>query len=419
VRATGRPGRAKLALVFILVTVALDALAGTIIGPVIPALYRSLTGGAMADMTTAFGAITVTIASMQFVSAPVQGALSDRFGRRPIVLVSTIGLAIDFVCLALAPNLTWVFVGAVIGGAAAGSITAAFAYVADITHPEQRATRFGFIAAALAAGGASGSLIGGFIGEIDPRAPFWVAAALCTINFLFGLFVLPESLAPENRAPLRWRSIHPIGVVAHVWRDYPILKVWQGAAFLISFGFAGVNSIFFLYVTFRFGWTPKNIGFYATFVMLASLAVQSGLVGRVIATFGERRALLGGIAVQIVGMIATGFATTSWMFAAGVFVTVLGGVAGPARLSIINRVIGPTDRGRLSGAERSVESLTGILAPGAFALMFAAVVGAGPAALRVGTPIFVCAALMVLGLMVTTWSVNRTAAASDPIAAGS
>ena len=189
--------RLQLALVFILVNVTLDSLAVTIVGPVMPALLKSLTGGAMAQMSTVFGTIAVVFATMQLIAGPVQGALSDRFGRRPIVLISTVGVAIYFVCLALTPNLTWVFVGVVIAGAAAGGVTAAIAYVADISKPEQRAARFGLVSAALSAGGACGSLIGGFMGEIDPRAPFWLAAGLSASSFLFGLFVLPESLASE------------------------------------------------------------------------------------------------------------------------------------------------------------------------------------------------------------------------------
>ena len=393
--------RLQLALIFIMVSVVLDSLATTIIGPVVPALLKSLTGGAMAQMSTVFGAITVIFASMQLIVGPVQGALSDRFGRRPVILISIAGVGSYFVCLALAPTLTWIFVGAAIAGAAVAGATAAFAYVADISEPEERAARFGLVTAAFSAGAASGSLIGGFVGEIDPRAPFWLAAGLCGINFLFGVFVLPESLRAENRAPLTWRSMHPIGAITSVWRDYPILKLWQGGAFLLNFGVTGVNSIFFLYVTFRFGWTPKSIGLYSTFVMLSSLVVQGGLVARTIALFGERRTLLGGMAVQILGITAAGFATKGWMFTASVFVVVLGGVSAPTRLSILNRIVGPSDRGRLSGAERSVVNVTGILAPAAFATLFAAVVGAGPEALRVGTPLFLCAGLMVIGMVVT------------------
>lgn len=395
-------------LLLIMVTVVLDALAGTIIGPVMPALLNSLTGGAMAQMSTVFGAMTVTIATMQLFAGPVQGALSDRYGRRPIILVSNAGLGLYFVVLAVAPNLTWVFAGVVIGGAAAGSITAAFAYVADIAREEDRAKRFGQLTAAISAGAASGALIGGFVGEVDPRAPFWMAAGLSAINFLFAVFVLPESLRAELRAPLAWRSIHPVGAINSIWRDYPILKLWQGGAFLLNFGVTGINSIFFLYVTFRFDWTSKDIGFYSTFVMLTSLVVQSGLVTRTIAVFGERRALFGGIATQILAMIVGGFATEGWVFTASVFILVLGGVSGPVRLAILNRIVGASDRGRLSGADRSVFSLTGIMAPAVFAPLYAAVVGAGPHAFRVGTPFFACAALTVVGLAITVRSMNQT-----------
>jgi len=400
--------RLNFALLSIAVTVVLDSLAGSIIGPVMPALLNSLTGGAMAQMSTVFGAMMVTIGTMQLFAGPVQGALSDRYGRRPIILVSSVGLGLYFVCLALAPNLVWVFAGVVIGGAAAGSVTAAFAYVADISGPENRAARFGQLTAAMSAGGASGSLIGGFLGELDPRAPFWVAAALCALNVLFAVFVLPESLRPENRAALAWRSIHPVGAIRSIWRDYPVLKLWQAGTFLMMFGVTGVNSIFFLYVTFRFGWTSKDIGFYATFIMLTGLVVQGALVTRTLALLGERRTLLGGIVLQIVGTLVCGFATAGWMFTASIFVVMLGTVSGPVRLAVVNRVVGASDRGRLSGAERSLFSLTGIAAPAVFAPLYAAVVGAGPEALRVGTPLFICAALTVVGLAITVRSLDAT-----------
>ncbi len=396
------------AIAFILITVLLDTLAGSIVGPVVPALLKSLTGGSMAQMSTVYGAMMVIFATMQLVMGPVQGALSDRFGRRPVILISIVGLGIQFLIMATAPDLSWLFAAMVIAGAAAGSVTAALAYIADVTAPDERPRRFGLLTAALSAGAISGSLIGGFVGELDPRAPFWLAAALCGVNFLFGFFVLPESLAAVHRAPLKWRSIHPIGAVAGIWRDYPILKGWQAASFLASLGIGGVNSIFFLYVTFRFGWTPKSIGIYSTFVMLTNLVVQTGLVAKAIRAFGERGALLVGMVVQIIGITASGLAPTGWLFTAAVVFLVVGGFAEPARMSIINRVIGPSDRGRLSGADRSIVSLTGIIAPGAFAALYASVVGAGPTSPIVGVPFFVCAGLMICAFAVTLWSVNRT-----------
>ena len=404
--APARPRR-RAAMAFIFVTVTLATLAGSIIGPVLPALLKTLTGGSMAKMSTAYGAMIVLYAAMQFFAGPVQGALSDRFGRRPVILVANFGLAIDYAIMAVAPNLAWLFVGRAVTGATAGSITAAYAYVADVTDPDQRAARFGLLGAAISAGAAAGPLIGGLLGELSPRAPFWAAAALSVIAGLYGVFVLPESLPPEDRAPLKWQSIHPIGAISSIWRDYPVLICWQWALFLMSFGLIGVNSIFLLYVTFRFGWTPKALGLYSTVVVLAGLAVQAGLVARTIRWLGERGALLVGMAVEIVAIIIAGFAVTGLQFTAVVLVMILGGVAEPARTAIMNRIIGPSDRGRLSGSTRSIASLTGVLAPGLFAALFARVSRFGPHDMRVGAPFFVCAAILVAAFVVTVQTVRR------------
>lgn len=394
-------------------TVFLDALAGTITFPVMPQLLESLTGGSMAQMSTALGAMATVFAAMQLFSAPVQGALSDRFGRRPVILISNLGLVINSVLMALAPNLAWLFAALTISGIAAGSITAANAYVADVTEPDERAARFGKLAAAMNVGGAAGFMIGGSLGDIDARLPFWIAAGLALTNLIYGLLVLPESLRPEHRAKLTWRSIHPIGAVASIWRDYPIMKSWQGALLLISFGVYGINSIFVLYVAFRFDWTPKIIGLYATFVMASNLAVQAGLVSRIVKALGERRTLLIGYAIQIFATVAVGLAITGSQFVVAVFLLIVGGVAEPVRMAIVNRIIGESDRGRLSGAERSVININGVIAPTVFGLMFAAVVGAGQHAFQVGTPFFVCAAVMIPGFAITVWSLNRSPTSAD------
>jgi len=309
--------------------------------------------------------------------------------------------------MALAPNLGWLFAANVIWGAAAGSLTAAFAYVADVTDPDQRAGRFGLLTAAVSAGGAAGPVIGGFMGEIDARAPFWIAASLGCISLVYGFLVLPESLPRAQRVPLAWRSMHPIGVIRNIWRDYPILKSWQLATFLTSLGAAGINAIGVLYVAFRFGWTPRVIGFYAAFMGATSIVVQAGLVAKTISVLGERRALLAGITVQTIAIGVAGFALMGWKFCTAMFFVVLGGVAEPARLAILNRIVSASERGRLSGANRSIVSLTGLIAPGLFGVMFASVVGAGPEAIQVGTPLFACTALMIGGSAITWWAVNR------------
>jgi DHA1 family tetracycline resistance protein-like MFS transporter len=404
----------RAAFAFILVSVALATLASSIIGPVLPQLLKTLTHGSMSRMSEALGALIVLFAVMQFFAGPVQGALSDRYGRRPVILVANFGLAIDYVIMALAPNLAWLFVGRAVTGATAGSITAAYAYVADVTEPDQRAARFGQVASAISAGAAAGPLLGGLLGEFNPRAPFWAAAVLSVLCGLYGVFVLPESLAPEDRAPLKFHAMHPIGAVTSIWRDYPVLIGWQSAMFIMAFGYMGVNSIFLLYVTYRFGWTPQNIGLYTTFIVLTGLGVQAGLVGRTVKLLGERATLLTGMTVEIIAIVAAGFAVTGLQFSAAIFVLMLSNVAEPARTAIMNRIIGPSDRGRLSGASRSIASLTGILAPLPFALIFAGVSHAkDPRAVSVGLPFFISAAILAAAFAVTLRALRRSPVAAS------
>jgi DHA1 family tetracycline resistance protein-like MFS transporter len=406
--AAAAPRKRRAAMGFIFATVMLATLAGSIIGPVLPQLLKLLTGGRMASMSTAMGAMTMLYAALQFFAGPVQGALSDRFGRRPVILIANFGLAVDYAIMALAPNLAWLFVGRAVTGATAGSITAAYAYVADVTEPDQRAARFGLLTAAISAGAAAGPMVGGFLGGIDPRAPFWAAAALSVLAGLYGVFVLPESLAPEHRAPLKLKSIHPVAVIRDLLRDYPVLVGWQAAMFLMMFGIGGVNAIFLIYVLFRFGWGPQAIGVYSTIVVLAGLAVQSGLVARTIRLIGERGALLGGMALQGVAIIAAGAVPTGWMFTIAVCLLQLGGVSDPARMAIMNRIIGPSDRGRLSGATRSLVSLAGVLAPAPFAALFAVVSHGGAARPWSGAPFYLCGAFSLASLAAMLFTLRRS-----------
>ena len=400
-------------MALVLVNIALEALAGTIAFPVMPQLLKSLTGGSMAQMSTIYGATATLYAVMQLFSSPIQGALSDRFGRRPILLASSAGLVVNSILLASATNVGWLFAAIAVSGIAAGSLSAANAYIADVTEPNRRAARFGYLAAAFSGGAAAGFLIGGLAGEIGTRTPFWIAAALAAVNLALAFLCLPESLPGEHRATLTWRSIHPIGVVSGIWRDYPTLKPWQGALLLLNFGATGVNSIFVLYVTFRFGWTPRSIGLYATFVMLSGMAVQTGLVSRTIRLLGERRTLLTGLMLQTMASTLCGLALTGRQFVASVFVMIVGGVCEPVRQAIMNRIIGASDRGRLSGSERSIVSLNGVIAPSVFGLLFAAVAGADPHAFSVGSPFFVASALMVAGVAIAVSALNRSRTDAD------
>jgi DHA1 family tetracycline resistance protein-like MFS transporter len=402
------PRRAAMAFVF--VTVVLDMMAGSIILPVLPQLLKELSGGSMAQMSLVYGAMGVLFSGMQLFAGPVQGALSDRYGRRPVILASNFGLAADFIIMAVAPSMGWLFLGRAITGAMAGSITAAYAYVADVSEPDQRASRFGLLAAAISAGSLAGPLLGGYLGQIDTRAPFWLAAGLSLLAGLYGLLVLPESLPREHRAPLALKAIHPIGAIASVWRDYPVIARWQGVLFLVNLAYGGVNSIFFLYVAFRFGWTPKEIGLYLTAMTLMGLFVNTVLVGRAIKLLGERNTIVTGLVIQVATIVVCGLAVTGLQFSIAVMILVVGNIAGPAQSALVQRIISPSDRGRLSGADRSIASLTGIVAPGAFAALFAGVVGAGPHAIRVGTPFYVSAAFMLAAVIVTLSALRKTPA---------
>ncbi|HEY3800801.1 MAG TPA: MFS transporter [Caulobacteraceae bacterium] len=395
--AVRRPRRAALGFVF--VSVLLATLASSVIGPVLPQLLKQLTGGKMSAMSTAMGAMAMLFAAMQFFAGPVQGALSDRFGRRPVILIANFGLAIDYVIMATAPNLAWLFVGRAVTGATAGSITAAYAYLADITEPDERAARFGLLTAGISAGAAAGPLVGGLLGEIGPRVPFWASAALSVVAGIYGVFVLPESLPKESRAPLKWQAVHPVAVIRNMLRDYPVLGRWFSSSFLMTFGISGVNSLFLLYVLFRFGWTPKAIGLYSAVVVVVGIVVQSGLVSHIIRLVGERGALVGGLAIQGVAIALCGLVPNGWMFTAVVALMQVGGVSAPAQMAIMNRIIGPMDRGRLSGATRSLASLTGVLAPAPFAALFAIVSRGGPASPWAGAPFYLCGAFMMAGLL--------------------
>ena len=238
-------GKRRAALAFVMVSIVLDMMAGSLIGPVLPRLVRGVSGFGMVGVAQIFGAMLTVFFVIQFFAGPIQGALSDRFGRRPVILASTFGLAADYLIMALAPNIAWLFVGRVITGAMAGGFFAAYAYVADVTEPEQLARRFGLVSAAMSAGLAIGPILGGVLGDINVRAPFWVAGALGLASGLYGLFVLPESLPASQRDPLKLNNLHPLGALVSMWREFPVLRLWGLAFIPTNLGFTEeLNSIF-------------------------------------------------------------------------------------------------------------------------------------------------------------------------------
>jgi DHA1 family tetracycline resistance protein-like MFS transporter len=401
-------GHTAAAFAFILVSVFLDALAGSLIFPVTPQLIRSVSGLDAAGVARAFGALMTVFFLLQLFAGPLQGALSDRFGRRPVILASSLGLALDYAMMALAPNLTWLFIGRAVSGLLSAGASAAFAYVSDLSTDGQRARRFGLFAATMAAGATLGPVLGGYLGQFNVRAPFWAAGAFGVVCVLYGVVVLRESLPRTSRSRLRLANLHPLGVAKGIWRDFPALRPWGFAFLLMSFGFSGVNSIFAVYTTYRFGWGPSEVGVYMTAVALEAILVQALAVGPVVRWMGERRAFAVGLGLQILGTLIAGSSSSGLGFWLAVSLVMVGGVSGPAQSSIINAIVGPGDRGRLAGAARSLASLAAVGSPLLFSLAYSATLKDLPAWLA-GLPFYLAAAFMLMSALVCSRALREGA----------
>jgi DHA1 family tetracycline resistance protein-like MFS transporter len=369
-------GRRRAALAFIFVTIVLDMFALGMIIPVLPHLIEDFLGGDTAGAAKVYGLFGTVWALMQFLSMPVVGALSDRYGRRRVVLLSNLGLGLDYVLMALAPNLWWLFVGRVISGMTAASVSTGMAYVADVTPPEKRSTAFGKVGVAFGLGFVLGPALGGLLGSVDPRLPFWVAAALSLANAAYGYFILPESLPPERRRPFQWRRANPVGSLA-LLRRHPELSGLAGVVFLSNLAHVALPATFVLYAAYRYGWQERDVGLVMAGVGICSALVQGALVGPTVRRFGERRALLVGLACGAVGFLGYGLAPTGLLFLAAVPVVALWGLASPAAQGIMSRHIGPTEQGALQGATGSLMGIATMIGPGLFAGIFAYSIGGG------------------------------------------
>ncbi|MFO1506915.1 MAG: TCR/Tet family MFS transporter [Lysobacterales bacterium] len=363
--------RRRAATIFVFVTVTIDMLAFGIIIPVLPHLIVELVGGSIAKAAVWSSGFGTLFMLMQFVCSPIQGALSDRFGRRTVILISSFGLGIDFIVMALAPVLWLLFVGRAVSGMCAASFSTANAYIADITPREKRAAAFGLLGAAFGIGFVVGPALGGFLGHYWIRLPFWVAAGLALVNFCYGWFVLPESLPLDRRSPrIDWRHANPLGSLM-LLRRYPQVLGFATVFFLIALAQYSLNSTYVLYTDYRYGWGPQVVGYTLGLVGLCSGFVQAVLVRKLLPSLGERRMMLAGLAFCVVGYALFGFAPTAWLFLAGIPLLSLGGLAGPPAQSIVTHQVDPREQGRLQGALTSLQSLAGIFGPALFANLFA------------------------------------------------
>ncbi|WP_242102002.1 TCR/Tet family MFS transporter [Lysobacter sp. M2-1] len=409
-------GARKAALAFIFVTVLIDVLAFGVIIPVLPHLVQQFVGGRTDTAAYWIGAFGFVFAAIQFVTSPVQGALSDRYGRRPVILLSCLGLGLDFIFMALAPSLAWLFVGRIISAMTSASFTTANAYVADVTPPERRAKSFGMIGAAFGVGFIIGPLIGGFLGDIDLRLPFWFSAGLALLNFGYGLFVLPESLAPEHRAPkFDWSHANPFGSMKLLAR-YPQVFGLAAVVFIANLAHYVYPSIFVLYADYRYQWGQKEVGYVLALVGVLSVIVNVLLIGKAVQWLGERRALLCALLCGAAGFTIYGYAYVGWMFLVGLPISALWAIAAPATQALITRQVGPDVQGRIQGALMSLVSMAGIVGPAIFAGSFGWFIGDATPVHLPGAPFYIAGGLLLAAAFVAWRFAPRTAtvAASQP-----
>lgn len=392
------------ALGFILGSVLLNALSMGVIFPVFPTLVEGFFHGA-ANFRAAAAAhelarFGIAWALMQLVFSPLLGVLSDRFGRRPVLLISMFGLAFDFLLMAVAPTLAWLFVGRIISGITSASGAAAGAYVADVTTPQHRARNFGYLAAASGAGIVLGPLLGGLAGEISPRAPFWLAAGLALINALYGVFVLRESLGKAKRTPFRWARANPFGSVRFMASHVAILGL-MGVYFLDQLASFPLNSIMILYVNYRFGWGPRDLGAILTVMALAAVAVQGLAAGPSAARLGDRGAIVAGFGFAAVGLTILGLAPNGVIFWIGLIVTVMSSIANPSLQSLLTRAIGPGEQGQLQGAMSGLFGISRLAGPLMFTPTFEWSIREGRWLGLPGLSVLLGAALFVVAIALT------------------
>ena len=404
----------KAAVIFIFITVTLDMLALGLIAPVLPKLVLNFLGGDAPNAAKMFGIFGTVFALMQFLFSPMLGVLSDHFGRRPVILLSNLGLGLDYIVMALAPTIGWLFVGRVISGITAASITTGTAYVADVVPPEKRASAFGMIGAAFGVGFVLGPALGGLLGNSDPRLPFWVAGGLSLANWLYGFFVLPESLPPEKRKVFALRRANPVGSLV-LLRSHPELFRLATIQF-IGYVAHEVFNVWALYTIFRYAWREGTIGLSLALVGLCSIVVSSWLVPAMVSRFGERRTLYIGQFFGALGMVFAGLARSGTVFFLSIPVMVLWTMSTPAAQGMMTRRVSESEQGELQGAIGSLCSLAWIMGPGLFTFTFAYFIEPARGWNIPGAPWYLGALLLFVAMLMATRipKVGVVAGIADP-----
>ena len=397
--------RPRAALTFILITALINIMGIGLIIPVLPLLIKELAGSAAAGARY-IGIFTAIYAVMQFVFAPILGTLSDRYGRRPVLLLSLLGIGLDYLLLAFAPTLWWLFVGRVIAGITGASLTVANAYIADVSAPEDRAKNFGKLGATFGVGFILGPALGGLLGDYGLRVPFMFAAGLALLNMLYGYFVLPESLPPESRGVrLSRQNLNPFLPLAALAR-YPVILNMTGA--LIALGMAGqvIFSTWVLYTEGVLGWSPLQNGLALAVFGLMTAIVQGGLIGLSVRWLGERRAIMLGLTMGLIEMVVLAFAKTSLILYVSLVAGALGGLAGPTLQGLISRQVSESEQGKVQGALTAVNSLVGVVGPLLATWVYAYFNGGGASIKLPGAAFLMAAVFSALGL-VLAWLALR------------
>ncbi len=383
-------------LAFICLSLSLDSLAQSISFPFLPRLAQSLVGGDPVAGAGWVGWLEVGWALPQLLAAPLLGALSDRYGRRPVIVASLFGVSVELLLNALAPDIGWLLVGRMLCGMTCGAQAASFAYVADVTDSVERAQAYALAGAALWAGVIVGPAIGGLLAQVDLRTPFWAAAVVALLAAAYGVIALPESLALPSRAPLRWRSATPLGAMRLVFGT-PSLACLGGAFLLSALAFQGKDNMLALYTAYRYHWTSLDLGLFVTVLASGGLVVQAYLARRVVAAMGETSAVLAGLCLQALGMAVMGAASTGEAFGLANVPAVLGALADPALRALMSQGAPASEQGRLQGGLATITSASGVIAPVAFTQIFAWSIGQHGARWA-GLTLFIGAILSTLAL---------------------
>ena len=399
----------KHALAFIAVTLLLDTIGFGLIMPVYPRLLVELTGESVSRAAIYGGWLGFVFAAMQFVFAPILGNLSDRYGRRRVILFAVGALGIDYIITGFAPTLAWLFVGRAIAGAAGASFTPAFAYVADISPPEKRSQNFGVVSAAFGIGFIIGPAIGGLLGTLGPRAPFFAAATLSLINFSYGFFVLPESLPPERRRAFEWRRANPLGTLGQM-KKHPVVLGLLSALFLWSLGNQVMPSTWAFYTKLRFGWSEAMIGASLAAVGVVMVSSQALVMRLVVPRLGERRAAMIGIVSGTIGYFGFGLATAGWMMFALLATWFFAAIVMPATNSLMSHRIKPDAQGELQGAVASLFALSAIIGPPFLTHLFSRFSAPDSSVYLPGAAFF-AAGILAIGSLLVFWFSTRVAAA--------